>query len=132
MYDWTAGRELCGQYDMNYVTFASNAEAVYYSSKIVGFVYVGISDQVLEGTFKEYDGKMDSVGTLLNWNNNEPNNGGGSNEDCVQVTANRYNDYPCNLLLKAGCMSEISFRIESFGCFNFFYFCVEDPHGRKN
>ena len=92
---------------MNFATFASNPEAVYYASKIVGVVYVGISDQLLEWTFQKYDGKMDTVSSLLNWNAFEPNNGGGSNEDCVQVTANRYNDVSCGTFLRAGCMSKI-------------------------
>ena len=98
---------MCGQHDMNFATFASNSEAVYYASKVVGVVYVGIGDELVEGTFKEYDGKMDTVGSLLNWNIFEPNNGPGGNEDCVQVTANRYNDFPCTTPLRAGCMSKI-------------------------
>lgn len=95
---------LCSHHDMTFVTFASNAEADEYLKLNIEH-WVGISDQAVEGSFRNYDGKSDSVSSLLWWNSGEPNNYNG-NEDCVQLKSNRYNDNTCTTSFKVACMSK--------------------------
>src|SRR3954471_4996661 len=60
-----------------------------YGSEVV---WIGLSDELNEGTFVWYDG---SPVTYTNWGSGEPNNSG--DEDCTQIFANgTWNDLNCN------------------------------------
>jgi hypothetical protein len=58
--------------------------------------FIGLSDQVTEGQFVWVDGTP--LG-FSNWEAGEPNNGGGSNEDCAIIAGARaekkWDDRPC-------------------------------------
>jgi hypothetical protein len=102
--DWTSSRALCTHHDTSFVVFQTPAEASYIS-KLSQNVWVGISDIATEGTFTKYDGWETPVSTLLKWIAGEPNNLN-SNEDCVQLAGNGYNDKLCTTAVKSGCMSK--------------------------
>ena len=95
---------LCSHHDMTFVNFASSGEANDYL-KLNTVHWVGISDQMFESSFRNYDGKSDTVNSLLWWNTGEPNNYNG-NEDCVQVENNKFNDNLCTTSFKIACMSK--------------------------
>jgi gliding motility-associated-like protein len=58
----------------------------------VGTIWLGYSDEVLEGNFVWYD---KSPAGYTNWSPTQPDNAG-SNEDCTQIYANGlWNDLPC-------------------------------------
>ena len=55
-------------------------------------VWIGLTDQLVEGTFLWADG---SSSTYTNWAANEPNDTNG--EDCVELKSNgQWNDLPCS------------------------------------
>ena len=113
--DWSSSMSVCHHNAMSFVTFKTSAEALHFSSTADLSLWVGISDTVSEGTFMNYYGRSTNVGSLLNWLAGEPNNGGGTNEDCVDTiyTSNMFNDADCGNtgVVKGACMSKSLFSI---------------------
>jgi len=58
--------------------------------------FIGLTDQITEGQFVWVDG---TPLAFSNWESGEPNNGGGSNEDCAIIAGARaqkmWDDRPC-------------------------------------
>ena len=113
---WDSARTMCHHHDMSFVTFKTSAEALRFSN--TGTVpgtstWIGVNDILNEGTYVNYYGKPDDVGSVLNWLPGEPNNGLGiTNEDCMDVLNKNYNDADCGLTtIRAGCMSKSLFSI---------------------
>lgn len=66
---------------------------IFPKEKGIWFAFVGITDQVSEGVFVGVHGRPVSY---LPWQPNEPNNGNGGKEDCVDVRNDGLlNDVPC-------------------------------------
>ena len=67
-------------------------------------MWIGLSDRLKEGTFEWSDG---SPTTFTAWALGEPNNGFGSNEDCVTMNRGRnfdlWNDKGCSRRLRFVC-----------------------------
>lgn len=64
------------------------------------FGWIGLSDHVVEGTFRTVTGVQLSY---TNFKGDEPNNSGG-NEDCVEIRTDRlWNDAPCGLVQEFVC-----------------------------
>ena len=106
---------------MDFVTFQTAGEAFYFSKNIPAFTtWVGITDQLVEGKYTNYYDTSRDVSSLLNWVAGEPNNGGGSDEDClwVNTVVGAYNDAPCSSIIKAGCMSKFISQ----------FYCLENPN----
>lgn len=69
-------------------------------------IWIGLSDETTEGTFTWYDG---APVTYTNWPPGEPNDGGGTNEDCVQIFVDgKWNDLACD---KSNSMSVIEVNL---------------------
>jgi hypothetical protein len=60
--------------------------------------WIGISDQLVEGTFRVVTGpETGSAVSFAAWASGEPNNEGGD-EDCVDFNYGSWNDVPCYLI----------------------------------
>jgi Lectin C-type domain len=88
---WTTARTNCSNMGGHLVTITTSGE----QSFIYGLWpsgWIGLTDEVTEGTWKWVTGETYSY---KNWNNGEPNNS--NNEDYVQFVSNgRWNDLPNN------------------------------------
>jgi len=91
---WTTARTNCSNMGGHLVTITSAAEQTFiYNLWPSG--WIGLTDEVTEGTWKWVTGEAYSYS---NWNSGEPNNAG--NEDYVQFVSNgRWNDLPNNQAL---------------------------------
>lgn len=91
---WTTARSNCSAMGGHLVTITSSGE----QSFIFGIWpsgWIGLTDEVTEGTWKWVTGETYSYS---NWNSGEPNNAG--NEDYVQFVSNgKWNDLPNNYSL---------------------------------
>ncbi|RUS81615.1 hypothetical protein EGW08_010628 [Elysia chlorotica] len=69
------------------------------------YIWLGLDDIEVEGTFKWADG---SLLAYTNWNTVEPNNAGKNGEDCVQMIPNgKWNDKGCNFLVPYICKVDV-------------------------
>lgn len=97
---------------MNFVTFETAGEALFFSKELPGYnAWIGISDQLVEEKFVNYYDSSRDVTSLVNWIAGQRNNGPNLNEDCIYVNAAAlgHNDYLCITFFKAACMSKFDF-----------------------
>jgi hypothetical protein len=87
------------------VTIRDSSEQAYVSILVAGSAaWIGYDDLTTEGTFTWVSG---ATSTYTNWALGEPNNGNGSNEDCVYAEAGGgWNDTPCSDTYPAVCECE--------------------------
>ncbi|GFS11089.1 C-type lectin domain family 4 member M [Elysia marginata] len=76
-------------------------------------IWLGLSDSLVEGTFRWVDGKLLD---FTNWNAGEPNNA--NEEDCGQMVKNKkWNDKDCKVQLMYVCKVDV----EHFGDYSWFW-----------
>ena len=107
---WSGGLALCMRYNMDYVNFDSLAENENFLRLLDDDSYwIGVSDTVTEGTFKNYNG-FEAVSTsFIKWNAAEPNNFLGD-EDCALVLRIGSNDNQCDRYYKVLCERRIPIK----------------------
>lgn len=92
---------------MDLVTFASKNESIYLSTLLDNEIYwSGMSDFLVEGTFRSYSNLGGNVTSFVNWNPGEPKNAG--DEDCVVIGKTGSDDKDCTLYQKVLCERRIS------------------------
>jgi len=79
---WTAARATSVAAGGDLIVISDAVDQAYYSSVLPGNSWIGLTDEVLEGTYVWVDG---TVATFFNWNAGEPNNFGGD-EDYIHFT----------------------------------------------
>ena len=99
---WTAAKTLCEQNGGHLATITSAGENSYLYQNITADGWIGLTDEVTEGTWRWVNGEQFSYS---NWGTGEPNNSGG-NEDwvCLWKTGDRqsyWNDWGSSVILNA-------------------------------
>ncbi|KAK2815955.1 hypothetical protein Q5P01_026422 [Channa striata] len=93
---WNGSRKDCQQRNADLVIVNSNEEQTFIN-QLGKEVWIGISDQETEGTWKWVDG---TLLTTSYWGINEPNSHEGKDEDCGEIKfyakENSWNDKPCD------------------------------------
>ena len=79
---WTAARATALAAGGDLIVISDAIDQAYYSSVLPGNSWIGLTDEVVEGTYVWVDG---TVATYFNWNAGEPNNFGGD-EDYIHFT----------------------------------------------
>ena len=102
--DFAAARALCQARGMDLVVIGDQAETDFLvgaiAAQAIGWAWIGLSDDDLEGTFAWVDGSP--LGYAA-WNGAEPNDYGG-NEDCAHVLDDgAWNDLPCSAAIASIC-----------------------------
>lgn len=97
--NWTSANEYCNENDMSFVTFESSEEATYFNAIAGNECWVGITDEVTEGTFMQVSGVLSPN---LPWTQGQPSND--HNEDCVDSGyLGGFNDDKCHELRRFAC-----------------------------
>ena len=82
-----------------------------YSQQVMSFAdgdfWIGLTDELVEGTFVWGSGQSLSADVAAHWGNNQPDNGG--NSDCVKINQGTLN----GVLNDVGCIPS---RKEKFVC----------------
>uniref|UniRef100_A0A8C7X3V9 C-type lectin domain-containing protein n=1 Tax=Oryzias sinensis TaxID=183150 RepID=A0A8C7X3V9_9TELE len=107
---WDEARKFCRTREADLLAINSTDEKTF----LVAFsnipVWIGLTDKVQEGTWKWVDG---SPLTLKFWEENQPDNGGGSirygEEDCAEIreTSGSWNDIKCETSMRWICEKEV-------------------------
>ena len=107
---WAGGLALCLRYNMDFVNFDSYAENENYLSLLNDDVYwIGVTDTVTEGTFKNYNGFETVSTSFIKWKAGEPNNYLGD-EDCGTSMRVGNNDDQCDKYLRVVCERRIPIK----------------------
>uniref|UniRef100_A0A3Q1JHY8 C-type lectin domain-containing protein n=1 Tax=Anabas testudineus TaxID=64144 RepID=A0A3Q1JHY8_ANATE len=102
---WTEGRQDCRTRGADLVVIDSDEEQTFLSNLTDANVWIGLTDEEQENTWKWIDG---TPLTLSYWEKNQPDNGAGQakwgEEDCVHIrtgwkTKNNWNDRSCRASL---------------------------------
>uniref|UniRef100_A0A3B3C9T1 C-type lectin domain-containing protein n=1 Tax=Oryzias melastigma TaxID=30732 RepID=A0A3B3C9T1_ORYME len=98
---WDEARKFCRAREADLVVINSNDENTFVSALKKESVWIGLSDEASEGTWKWVDG---SSLTLEFWKHNQPDNGAGKygEEDCAQFrfdNSGSWNDISCKTSL---------------------------------
>ncbi len=83
---WTAARATALAAGGDLIVISDATDQAYYSSVLPGNSWIGLTDEVVEGTYVWVDG---TVATYFNWNAGEPNNFGGD-EDYIEFVGASY------------------------------------------
>uniref|UniRef100_A0A3B3C8E4 C-type lectin domain-containing protein n=1 Tax=Oryzias melastigma TaxID=30732 RepID=A0A3B3C8E4_ORYME len=102
---WDEARMFCRAREADLVVINNRDENAFLFSFTKRSVWIGLSDEASEGTWKWVDG---SPLTLKLWGNNQPDNGAGiyGEEDCAQLTfedSGFWNDISCKTSLRWIC-----------------------------
>uniref|UniRef100_A0A3P9IBC0 C-type lectin domain-containing protein n=1 Tax=Oryzias latipes TaxID=8090 RepID=A0A3P9IBC0_ORYLA len=106
---WDEAREFCRARRADLVVIKTEEEKTFLFALRDKSVWIGLTDKVLEGTWKWVDG---SPLTLKFWEEKQPDNGNGmvafGEEDCVQIrdTPGSWNDISCETSLRWICEKE--------------------------
>ena len=92
---WSGAKTYCVGQGGYLVTVYSQAENDFVDNFVNSNVWMGGSDIASEGTWIWEDGK--AWGSYQNFASDEPNNGAGGGEDCLEMWKDngRWNDAPC-------------------------------------
>ncbi|XP_047136888.2 perlucin-like protein [Hydra vulgaris] len=99
--NWTDSLLTCKRYDANLLSVTDQAENSFIMNRLNtntmknSFYWIGLSKHNNEGEFMWSDG---TALLFFKWEANEPNNRN-NNEECVDASADGWNDCPCSNLI---------------------------------